>query len=65
MIVGGVELVAFCHQHIALFNEQLFRNPLRKNEAAQGVDIVGKGIGRSGDHDGSFADLRRSFSQNC
>ena len=62
LFVGGVEFVAFRRQPIALFNEQPFLSPLGKNQRAQGVGIVGKRIGRSCDHDGSFTDLRSDFS---
>jgi hypothetical protein len=62
LLVGGVEGVAFRRQPIALFSEKPFRSPLGKNQRAQGVDIVGKRVGGSSDHDGSLADLRSIFS---
>ncbi len=55
LFVGGVKLVR-------LFDKEQLLSPLVKNQRAQGVDIVGKRIRRSSDHDGSFADLRSTFS---
>ncbi len=54
LLIGRVERVAFRRQPIAFFKEQPFRSPLGKNKRAQAIDIVGKRIGRSCDHDGMF-----------
>jgi len=55
LLIGGVEFVA-------LFDKEPLLGPLDKNQRAQGVDIVGKRIRRSSDHDRSFTDLRPTSS---
>ena len=53
-VIGGAELVTLCHSRVALRNEQPFVRPLCKKNGPQSVKIIGKRIGRSGDHGGQF-----------
>lgn len=54
LVIGGAELIALCHSRVALRNEQPFVRPLCKKNGPQSVKIIGKRIGRSGDHGGQF-----------